>query len=328
MSFIQKFALALFVYPLTAVGILLAGASLHLQSTDAAFHLEPALAQEPACNVGAPSSNLHRVCVRLFAPGARPNVIALYTNNDLQWALDPANLGELRELAVGQVVFFGNLHTEGHIPGNGHYEYTEPELVARVQQAVRLIGCKVIGYIHGVAWKRAGLTPFDALEESKRHHWDGLYLDNGELGRTSTETLDFFIRAHNLGLTLIHHASVDPHGGYRLARGPWAAYEDYTRLGETGPYPKSLADPLWLYRVSQITRSSSIGVFSAKNAPEWKDQPELWRPIQPELGCIVWLSPWYIESWKEDYWPAYQQARAEWQADPAAFEARMMSKWR
>jgi len=209
---------------------------------------------------------------RLFGEGAKPHVLILTSERQLDWCLDVDNLRELQEHRVGVAVMFENLYenreqpTSDDTPGENivkrrpviGYHYADPKLVDKAMRALRMVGIRVGGYLNGHAWRNADLTPLDALNEIRRHGWQVIYFDNEGMSH-DPQTLMWFMRAVKaLGLTTICHTSITPgqregaaHHTLRDSDDEWGGvpmdrytrivpewqrlYADYRRVNETGP---------------------------------------------------------------------------------------------
>lgn len=303
--------------------------------------LAAALLACEACIIGAdqlcaappiPSS----VEARLYADGARPGVFTATSCgsdpehpqwDDLAWLSDPANLAQLKEYGIGYVVFWGDFLYAGGVKPNaeGHYEYLYPDRVAAAMQAVRLVGCEVIGYAHGPKWKRAGLSPRQLLAEIKRHGWDGVFLDNGQVGANVWQTWDFYERLQQAGLVVMVHIDIEGHIGMADYRPPWAHLIDYVWIGETRRAPDDLDEFMaWL---EWFGRGESIVVYMTGKLStnrQWRGREAEWHEALAKRGIGVartgtgeqWLT--YTQYW----WPAYQAAAAEWRRRNAECERR------
>ena len=274
-----------------------------------------------------PTSSKRRLCERLFGAGRRPHVFTVHKSDHLSWLLDPANLRRLRDNAFGHIIFWARLYTSNQEPDGGHYVYADPATVARAQALVRDYGFGVIGYVAGWHWRQAGLGPFALLDEIDRHGWDGVMLDNGQVGRNVWETWDFMLRLRARVRTIIHHASVEPHFARSGYRGPWAALEDYTIWGETNPLITQPGDPAWRHYVSQAERvdSSAIGLYKPNEAVIPRPDPATWYPLQPQLLSSVRASIWMLPNWEKHFWPAWLARAERYRHDPEQFIANALS---
>ncbi len=296
-----------------------------------------ALALGPALLLAGPAESkyapLRQTCERLYGKGVRPHVFTVYNAGNLELVRDPATLRALRDDGFGYVVLWESLNTERANPVDQRYSYIDPALVARTTAALRDYGFGVIGYIHGPKCRDSGMSPTDILDMIADFGWDGVLLDNGEVGRSGFwgvwETLDFFVRLDRMGMVIMHHSSVEPHFGRVSYRGPWAQYEDYRYQGETNTDPVDEHDSKWRYVVSQASASGAIGQFKPQNgSPLWAD-PGAWLPRMPALLCspragfgnsTSWAGSW--ASFKEFYLPEYRRNAADYRRDPDAYVRR------
>ncbi len=276
---------------------------------------------------------LRPLCERLFGKGVHPHSITIYGSDDFGRLSDPDNLRALRADGFGYAVFWEHAYTGRANPINKTYTYSEPEEVARAMAAARDYGFKIIGYVHGPKCRDAGMSVGDILDMIANFGWDGVMLDNGEVGRRGIwgiwETTGFFRSLKIMGMTIMHHSSVEPHFGRVDWRGPWSVYEDYRYQGETNIDPVDASDPKWRYVVSQATVGNIIGQFKpAKDSRLW-DEPETWMPRMAELLCsprtgfgtkTEWAGS--LSAFRTYYLPRYRVNAAEYQADPEAYVER------
>lgn len=285
------------------------------------FMLQPSSLYAPP----PPAPSLATLCERLFAEGARPHVFFLYSAPDLERIQTPPVLRDLRAHAFGAVVFFEQLYVHGATPtrfvdGRVGYVYRDPAGVAQSMAVLRDYGFTVIGYVHGPKCRQAGMTPYDVLELIKAFGWDGVFLDNGQVGRNPAETYDFFVRLHNLGVLIYHHCSVEPHYGRVMFRGPWATYEHWTLWGETNDSPETLRDPLWIYRVSQRTVSAAIGLYKPNTAGSPWRKDWSWLAAMPAklIGARAAFG-FHERMFKTHYYPAWLKESRRYRADPQGY---------
>ena len=264
---------------------------------------------------------------RIYGEGARPGVFTATSCgsdqdhphwDDIAWLTDPANLADLQRYGIGYVVFWGDyLYTNGVRPNaEGRYEYLYPERVAAAMQAVRLVGCKVIGYAHGPKWRAAGLTPRQLLAEIERHGWDGVFLDNGQVGRSMWETWDFYVRLKQAGLIVIVHIDYEDHIGMADYRPPWAHLIDYVFIGETRRAPDDLDEFMaWL---EWFGRGHSIVIYMTGKRDgendQWQGRQAEWYPAMAETGYAMARagSGEMWQTYTEFWYPAWQRAAREW----------------
>lgn len=265
--------------------------------------------------------NITSVCQKLFAKGARPHGFYVYTSGNLDWLLDPNNLGHLRNLGFGHLVFFENLYTGRSTPVGKDYFYSDPIKVLQVQTLARRFGFDVVGYINGPKCRVAGLSPTAILFVIKRKKWDGVYLDNGDVGTTVWQDQDFFrrLRAMISG-PIIHHASVEPRFGRVFFSGPWAQMEDYRLWGETNAPLNTLHDWRWKQRVARVLTGSTIGMVKLAKTSLLRATPDRWMPYMPRLLCTVRAARGVsLQQFERFYWPAWKTFSKLYQTDPKRF---------
>jgi hypothetical protein len=258
----------------------------------------------------------------------RPHIwVVNNTESDYEWLLDSRNLIWLTEHRFGYATLGGKLYTHGNRPHPDHkkYIFKEPGKVKSIIGLLHNRDIKVVTWVGAWHCKQAGMTGPELLRviEDLRDVWrvDGVYLDNGEIGRTVDETTSFFVGLRILfprgqGV-IMHHTSIQPHWGRVVHDGPWAPYTDYTVVGETNPAPVDMRDPLWEFWVQHPfgfgNYKAGTWAICKKQDPEspvcrWYNDHS-WMPAAVKLCLPARLPAEWIPRYADNYFPTYFRLR-------------------
>jgi hypothetical protein len=320
-----------------------------------------AVAQGARTTVSSPTLLEQNIAVRCKVLFEQERVHTLYLFSEAQARdlMTPETLAKVYKGKFRTVVVWGwwmktYVKGKGTVPDEqGRFEPNDPAELRKLIDYIHAAGMDAAIHIHPGAWRDAGFTGAQLVDELERQRkmwgWRAVHFDGADLGNSMDEAVWVMDCLHALGWWVNLHDTINPFqdtktGKHWRKSSPWEQAEagrvdwlspvslraNGSLRGETTYGPESLQDirRYLRQRSGVLTRPATL---TTEYPSEWsllRGRPDLYYYLLTEVGMAQYANPGpALEAFFTYYWPTYATARLEYEKNPRAYIEAMAQRW-